>query len=297
MRALPQTMRDALASGATTHARCWAVTRTDGVVLGFTDHDRPLSFDGITFEASTGLNAEAVESSTGLSADSHAVTGALSSEAITDEDIERGFYDGAEVVLWLVDWRDPASRLLLSRGHIGEIRRGRAAFEAEVVGLAERLNQPYGRAYLHACDRRLGDAKCGVDLSDPAYLGTGVVEALIDPHRFMVSGLEGFERGWFDGGRLEWTSGANAGVEGHVKTHLAPSGGATVELWLTPPLPVTAGDGFTVTAGCDKRIETCKGKFNNLMNFRGFPHMPGDDWAASYVNQKGNHDGGSLFRR
>lgn len=297
MRTLPESLRAGLASGVTTHCRCWAVTRTDGVVLGFTDHDRPLSFDGLTFEASSGLNAEAVESSTGLSVDSHTVTGALSSEAITDEDIERGFYDGAEVTLWLVDWKDVASRLLLSRGHIGEIRRGKAAFEAEVVGLSERLNQPTGRAYLHGCDRRLGDAKCGVGLAQPAYRGTAVVQAVVDLQRFAVSGLDGFARGWFDGGRLEWTSGANAGVEGHVKTHLTPAAGAMVELWLSPPLPVTPGDAFTVTAGCDKRMETCRAKFNNLLNFRGFPHMPGDDWAAGYVKQEGEHDGGSLFRR
>lgn len=297
MRTLPETMQEALASGVTTHCRCWSLERMDGVVLGFTDHDRPISFDGITFEARAGLNAEAVESSTGLSVDSHAVTGALTSEAITDDDVERGFYDGAEVTLWLVDWTDPASRLLLTRGHIGEIRRGRAAFEAEIAGLAERLNQPYGRAYLHSCDRRLGDAKCGVDLSQAAFRGTAVVEAVVDPQRYVVSGLDGFARGWFDGGRLEWTSGANAGVEGHVKTHLDPAGGGTVELWLSPPLAVAAGDGFTVTAGCDKRRETCNEKFGNLLNFRGFPHMPGDDWATGYVENGGEHDGGSLFRR
>ena len=297
MRVLPETLRDALASGATTHCRCWSVTRTDGVILGFTDHDRPINFDGIIFEAGAGLNAEAVESSTGLSADSHSVTGALSSEAITDEDVERGFYDGAEVTLWLVDWTNPDSRLLLSKGRIGEIRRGTTAFEAEVVGLAERLNQPYGRAYLHSCDRRLGDAKCGVDLIQPEFRGTAVVEAVLDPQRFAVSGLESFARGWFDGGRLEWISGENAGVEGHVKTHLVTAGDATVELWLSPPLSVSPGDGFTVTAGCDKRRQTCKEKFNNLPSFRGFPHMPGDDWVTSYVKSEGAHDGGSLFRR
>lgn len=297
MRTLPETLRAALASGVTTHCRCWSVTRTDGAVLGFTDHDRPLGFDGMTFEASTGLNAEAVESSTGLSVDSHSIMGALSSDAITDEDIERGFYDGAEVTLWLVDWKDPASRLLLTRGHIGEIRRGKAGFEAEILGLSDRLNWPSGRAYLHGCDRRLGDAKCGVDLSAPAFLGSGTVGEVTDPHRFTASGLASFARGWFDDGLLEWTSGENAGVRGHVKTHRAHTSGATVELWLSPPLPVKPGDGFTVTAGCNKQIETCKEKFNNIMNFRGFPHMPGDDWATGYVKEEGAHDGGSLFRR
>jgi uncharacterized phage protein (TIGR02218 family) len=297
MRTLPETLREALASGCTTLSRCWSIVRTDGVVMGFTDHDSPLSFGGITYEASSGFNAAAIESAIGLSVDSHAVTGALSSQAITDEDVERGFYDGAEVTLWLVDWRDPASRLMLSRGHIGEIRRGKAAFEAEIVSLSERLNQPYGRAFIHGCDRRLGDEKCGIDLSLPIYRGMAVVQTVIDPQRFVVSGLEAFSRGWLDGGRLEWTSGANAGVAGHVKTHLAPFNGTTVELWLTPPLPVLVGDGFTVTAGCDKALDTCIGKFSNLLNFRGYPHMPGDDWAAGYVDTGGQHDGGSLFGR
>ena len=297
MRFVPQTLQDTLATGCTTLCRCWAIARTDDVVMGFTDHDRPLSFDGITFEASSGFNAAAIESATGLSVDTHTVTGALSSQAITDDDVERGFYDGAEVTLWLVDWRDPASRLLLSRGHIGEIRRGKLAFEAEVVSLAERLNQPYGRAFNIGCDRRLGDGKCGIDLSLPIYRGVAVVLSVIDRQRFVVSGLEAFARGWFDAGRLDWTQGANAGVGGHVKTHLNPASGTTVELWLTPPLAVVAGDGFTVTAGCDKSLDTCKGKFSNLLNFRGFPQMPGDDWAAGYVNNGGQHDGGSLLRR
>jgi uncharacterized phage protein (TIGR02218 family) len=297
MRTLPQSLSESLASCCTTLCRCWSVTRTDDVVMGFTDHDKSLSFDGITFEASSGFDSTAIERATGLNVDSHSVTCALSSMAITDADVERGFYDGAEVTLWLVDWRDVASRLLLTRGHIGEIRRGKLAFEAEIVSLSETLNQPYGRAFLNGCGRRLGDAKCGVDLSLPIYRGTAVVETVVDPQRFAVAGLEAFSRGWFDGGHVEWTLGANAGVVGHVKTYLDAAGGGTVELWLAPPLAVEAGDTFTVTAGCDKTLETCRAKFDNLLNFRGFPHMPGDDWVAGYVESGGEHDGGSLFRR
>ncbi len=297
MRSVPNAMRAALEGRATTFCRCWAVARGDGAVLGFTDHDRPVAFDGVTFEASSGLTAEAVESSAGLNVDTHSVQGALSSAAITEADIARGLYDGAEVTMWLVDWTDVSSRLLLSRGSIGEIRRSGAAFEAEVASLAEKLNQPYGRAFLHSCDCRLGDARCGVDLTLPQHRGEGVVTGVIDLQRFAVSGLEGFGRGWFDGGALVWISGANAGGEGQVKTHLAPASGATLELWLTPSIGVVAGDAFTVSAGCDKTMATCKAKFANLLNFRGFPHMPGDDWAGAYVSGEGEYDGGSLFRR
>ncbi len=297
MRSIPNAMRAALERGATTFCRCWSVARTDGTMLGFTDHDRVLAFDGIIFEASSGLTAAAIESSSGLSVDTHSVSGALSSEAISEADIERGLFDGATVTMWLVDWTDVSSRLLLLRGGIGEIRRRGAAFEAEVASLAEKLNQPSGRAFLHSCDRRLGDVRCGVDLSLPQFKGAGVVTGVIDAQRLAVSGIGAMQRGWFDGGALVWLSGANAGVRGQVKTHIAAAAGATLELWLTPPMPVAPGDAFTVTAGCDKTLETCKSKFDNILNFRGFPHMPGDDWAAGYVDGEGDHDGGSLLRR
>ena len=67
-----------LSSGHTTLARCWQVVRKDGVVLGFTDHDRDLSFDGVTYRADTGLSALSLAQSTGLSVDNTEAIGALS---------------------------------------------------------------------------------------------------------------------------------------------------------------------------------------------------------------------------
>lgn len=293
MRVLPKSLTASLAGGATTLCRCWAVERTDGVVLGFTDHDRDLTFDGVTFEAEAGFDATAAEMATGLSVDSHAVTGALRSESINEEDLMRGLYDSAEVTLWLVDWQDVTSRLLVSRGFIGEVRRQGAHLEVEVVGLAERLNQPHGRAYLSGCDARLGDGRCGIDLTASAWRGQAVVTAVLAPQRYRVSGLEGLPSGFFAQGAATWAGGANAGLAGHVKHH----GPDTLELWLAPPAVVETGDTLDVTAGCDKAAETCRAKFSNFRNFRGFPHMPGDDWAAGYPNEGGAHDGGSLFRR
>ncbi len=290
MRALPPSLATALASGATTLARAWAVTRTDGVTLGFTDHDRPLAFEGIAFEAASGLTASALEQAQGLAADSHTVEGALASAAITDADLERGLYDGAEIRHWLVDWTDVAARILISRGTIGEVRRGAAAFEAEVMGLAERLNQPRGRAYLAQCDARLGDPRCGVDLA--AVEATATVTAAAEA-TLTVAGLEGHPSRWFDLGRARWTAGANAGAEARIQAHRAPG---RLTLWRPPAAPAEPGDTLTLVAGCDKSAATCRAKFDNLLNFRGFPFMPGDDWATTYPNSGGPHDGGSLFR-
>lgn len=296
MREIPQLLQASLDSGATTLARCWKVKRRDDMVMGFTDHDQDLNFDGIVFEPESGLTPSALESVTGLAADSHQVSGALSSDRISDVDISTGLYDGATVTLYLVDWRDVAQRIVLARGQIGEIRRGDTAFEAEIVGLSDRLGQPFGRAYLHSCDCRLGEPKCGVDLADPKYLGQGLIGVVNDVQQFSVTGLTGFADGWFSGGVLTWTSGANDGLQAHVKAHLTAGTETVIELWLSPPNTVLPGDVFTITAGCDKTVATCAAKFDNILQYRGFPHMPGDDIAASYPNRGGRHDGGSLFR-
>jgi len=204
--------------------------------------------------------------------------------------------DGAEVTLYLVDWRDVANRAVLSRGLIGQIRRGTLAFEAEITGLADRLNQPTGAAYLPTCSARLGDQVCGVDLTDPAFRGTATVSAVAETQRFTLTGLAAYADGWFAGGAVTWLTGANAGLTGHVKSHVAAGPEAFVELWLSPPLAVLPGDTLEITAGCDKTLDTCIAKFGNVENFCGMPHMPGDDVAARYPNSGERHDGGSLFK-
>ncbi|MEM9734986.1 MAG: DUF2163 domain-containing protein [Pseudomonadota bacterium] len=294
MRTLPAPLAASLASGATTLARCWRLTRRDQVVLGFTDHDRDLSFEGITFQAASGLAASALDRTTGLRVGSHAISGALQAAAVTEADLAAGRYDGAEMVLWLVDWRDVSSRIKLATGHLGEIRRTGTAFEAEVLGLAEALNLASGRAYLRRCDARLGDGRCGVDASQPAFRGTGQVIAEEGPGRLIATGLESYESAWFAEGALLWTGGENLGTGGQVKSHSLGDGLARLELWRAPGAAVAPGDTFEVVAGCDKRAETCRAKFANFLNFRGFPHMPGDDFAAGYPSG-GGHDGGSLL--
>ncbi|MEO1773473.1 MAG: DUF2163 domain-containing protein [Pseudomonadota bacterium] len=294
MRALETALAERLAGGCTTLCRCWQVTRRDGVVLGFTDHDRDLSFDGVTHRAASALSPSVAEASTGLSVDSQTVAGALQSEAIDEADIRLGLYDGAGVQQWLVDWQEPDVRLLLGAGTIGEIRAQGQAFEAEILGLAEAMNRPMGRAYVTSCDSVLGDTRCGIDLTDPAYRAEGVVLAA-NGSALTASGLTGYESGWFTAGSLEWLSGANTGAVQEVRTH-ALLDEAVVETWTAPPFEAVAGDRFVVTAGCDKRMATCRDRFANLVRFRGFPHMPGDDWATGYPTEGDVHDGGSLNR-
>jgi uncharacterized phage protein (TIGR02218 family) len=294
MKTVPPDMQAALDGRATTHCRCWRAQRRDGAVFGFTDHDRDLSFGGTVFEAASGFTATSIEGSLGLSVDNLDVAGALSSASITEDDIARGLWDDAEVEVWLVDWTDTSQRLLLRRGNIGEVSRRRQAFTAELRGLAHRLDQTYGRLFSRTCAWELGDPHCGVAL--PAWTAAGSVVQAYDFRRFTASGLGSFEDRLFRRGLLTWTSGANLGLKMEVKTHSKIGGTVTVELALPMPDMFTAGDAFTIQAGCDKTWETCQARFGNSDNFGGFPHMPGQEIVIGYASQHDLNDGGSLFR-
>jgi uncharacterized phage protein (TIGR02218 family) len=245
--------------------------------MGFTDHDRALSFDGVNYEAKTGFTASEIESSLGLSVDNLEASGALASDRLSEVRIVAGDFDDAEVEVWRVNWQEVSQRVLLKRGSLGEVTRGAHGFSAELRGLAHRLNQPRGRIFQFGCDAVLGDARCGVDASD--YSIEAQVIASTERRVLTLSGVADFDNGYFLRGQLRFLGGTNQGRVGLVKLHRAE----TVELWQPMAGPVLAGERVVVTAGCDKQFATCRTKFANARNFRGFPHMPGDDAVMRYA--------------
>ncbi|UMY18560.1 DUF2163 domain-containing protein [Methylobacterium organophilum] len=297
MRALPPDLAARLADGATTLCHCWRLLRRDGLALGFTDHDRDLAFDGTAFAARTGLEAAEASAELGFAVGGGEVAGALSAAAIAEADVAAGLYDGASVETWLVDWRAPEARLLLDRAEIGEIRRAGTAFVAELRGPMHRLDAESGRTFRAACDAALGEARCGVDLTDPRYRGTGTVAEIASATQLRVSLAASVAEGWFGGGRLAWETGANAGLSADIRTQAGTGTEILLELWQAPARAVAAGDAVTLTAGCDKAFATCREKFANGLNFQGFPHMPGNDFVLRPAPSGGpGLDGGSLFR-
>ena len=295
MKTLPPGLQTHLDGGTTTLCWCWKVTRRDGQVQGFTDHDEAVSFDGVAYEAATGFTASEVQSSLNLAVDNLTVSGALSSASLNEDDLAAGLYDDAELELWRVNWQASDQRVLMRKGNLGQVSRGKTAFQAEVRGLAHKLNQTVGRAYGYSCDADLGDARCTVNLATPDFTGSGTVASAIDARRFTASGLDTYANGWFSGGKIVFASGANAGRGMEVKRHALSAGVVTLELWQAMSEALAAGDAFTVTAGCDKQFSTCKAKFDNALNFRGFPYMPGNDAVVAYPVTGQPLDGGSRY--
>lgn len=282
-----------LGTGVTTTCRCWALTRRDGVVMGFTDHDRLLTFEGVAFRPDTGLSALALQQTTGLSVDNTEALGALSDAAIREADIEAGRYDGAELRSWLVNWQDVTARRLIFRGTMGELRRAGGAFEAELRGLTDALNVPLGRVYQKACSAILGDRDCTFDLDTPGYVSERPAAEVEENRVFRFVEMGGFAEDWFRHGVVRVLGGAAAGLVGLIKRDRSEGAGRVIELWHPLGATVVPGDALRIEAGCDKRLTTCQFKFDNVMNYQGFPDIPGDDWTITDPTKSPRLDGGS----
>jgi uncharacterized phage protein (TIGR02218 family) len=295
MRSIPSALQDKLDSGVTTLCRCWVLTRRDGVKQGFTDHDGNILLDGVLCRAGTGLTASEATAQSGLAVTASEISGALNDDALSEDDLAAGHYDAAAIEAWLVDWSDAALRVLLSQGTLGEVRREGFAFAAEMRGLADRLSERKGRLYTAHCSADLGDARCGIDLTSAAFRGGGAIADLAGTSAFTASGLDDFADGWFTAGRLSWTSGGNTGLAMEVKRHGVSAGAVRIVLWQMMAHALAPGDSFLITAGCDKRFSTCRDRFSNSLNFRGFPHIPGNDFVVRYpLSGEPGHDGSSL---
>jgi uncharacterized phage protein (TIGR02218 family) len=277
MKTISSGLAQHLAGEVTTLATCWQITRRDGVVLGFTDHVRNLEVDGVTYKAASGYTRTAIRGTADLAVDNLDVESVFSDDGISEEDLRAGKYDFAEVRMFLVNYEDLGQGILkLRRGWLGEVTIRDGMYVAELRGMTQRLQMTVGEVYAPDCSADLGDARCGVDLA--ALEESGTVNAVTSATAFETSLAQ--PTSWYDGGELTWTSGANAGQTVAVRSWDPATGMLT--LFLPALYPMQAGDAFTIRPGCDKSFATCQAKFDNAINFRGFPHVPGTDQVLSY---------------
>ncbi|MEP5730942.1 MAG: DUF2163 domain-containing protein [Sulfitobacter sp.] len=294
MAEISEALQAHLEGGLTTICHAWRIKRKDGVTFAFTDHDLPLEFDETTFRPDGGLSAKALSQTTGLSVDNTEAIGALSDAAIREDEIEQGRFDDAEVIAWRVNWSDVSQRWLQFRGTIGEITRVDGMFRAELRGLTEALNRTLGRAYQKPCTAVLGDGQCRFDTSKPGFSATLEVDVEEEGRVFSWESLPDFDDGFFIRGRLDVLSGPAAGLVGLIKHDRLRDGRRSIELWEPIRGDVGPGTQIKLLAGCNKQLETCRVKFDNILNFQGFPDLPGEDWVVAVPKSTGLNSGGSL---
>lgn len=262
--------------------------------MGFTDHDCDLLVDGVKCLAASGLGTKDMTSELGLAASGGEIMGALQAASIREDDIVAGVFDGAEISFWLCDCEPPQDNLLLDVATIGEIKRDETAFIAELRGPAHRLTEDVGRIYEQGCDADFGDRRCGIDLSRADLAGQGRIDGIIVPGRYRVSGLGSFAAGTFTNGTM--TFAGRPGRKFQVRLHAVLGDAVILDLWLAPE-DIAIGESINLVMGCDKSFETCAKQFSNALNFRGFPHMPGNEMVLTIVQDgEPGYDGGSLFK-
>lgn len=275
MKTLSPALAAHIAGEVTTLATCWRLERADGWVRGFTDHDQDLSVDGLVYTASTGFLPSAIKSGADLSVDNLDVDGFLDDDALKAQDLSNGLYDGARIDIFIVNWADLGmGRVMLRRGWLGEVKRADQRFSAEVRGVANKLQQTSGRLYSRLCRTAFGSDECKVDLVP--LTDTLAITALAAGDTFTVP--TGRPSGFYTFGTCTFLSGANAGASTEVLQHINQS----VQLFTPMPRPIAIGDQVRLVAGCDKTPETCSGRYGNILNFRGEPHIPGNDKVFSY---------------
>jgi len=280
MKTLSPALASHLKAELSTLARLIKITRTDSVVLGFTDHDRDLVVDGVTYLADSAFQASAMQARQGLSTDNLDIAGILNSAAISDTDIADGKYDHARVDVYLCNWADLSQGVMqLRRGWMGELVVKGNEYQAELRGLHDLLQRPVGSTFTPECRHVLGDSRCAVSLA--SHTVTGTVTSVLDSGRFYDSARTESDT-TFAYGLLTWTSGANTGKAVEVKSYADK----LFTLWLPQTQSIATGDGYSVYRGCDKRYETCRTIFSNLANFGGFPHLPGVDRMLNYPDPR-----------
>lgn len=286
---MPLPIKGPLNSLLTTDAKhlatLWKIERTDGVVMYFTDHNATIVFGGVNYSPASGFNASARQKTSGLNPQNFEMVGVLDSDAIKQEDLRAGRYREAKITEILVDWRYPFAGSIYSNVYwVTETTFTDGQWNAQMQGMTKWLQAPVGRTFNRNCDTTLGSTRCTINLATQSAGGTvSAVNSSQKRLQFTASPGWGAPANWYNYGNLTWATGLNAGISMEVKTF---TGSNVWTLVLPMPFDIQVGDTFLAISGCDKTHVTCKNKFSNLVNFQGFPFIPGSDKMLAYPDSK-----------
>jgi uncharacterized phage protein (TIGR02218 family) len=274
MRTIPTDLQTHYASGCTTVAWGFRVTRTDAAVYAFTSAQRAVTIGGVEYLAAPGLDVASLASSAGFGVDATELTILADDVLITTADILAGRWDGAGFVLFVFNWADLTDGIDIRMvGTLGVVQPRNGAFVVELRGLQQYLQQPVGAVSTKTCRARLGDTLCAKVLT--SFTVTGTITSVTSSQVFADSARTEADA-YFAEGILTWTGGDNDGLSQKVKTWVQAGGVFTLSVPMVAPVQI--GDTYSVVAGCRKRLdEDCRLKFDNVLNFQGEPHRPNID--------------------
>lgn len=250
-------------------AMIWRIDRRDGVSLGFTSHDRALWLGGLEYRAAPGMLPTAIARRADLSPDSAEIEAVLSHDAIAAADLDSGRFDGARVMVGIVDW-ETGEHASLYHGSIGGTASEGGRFTAELRSAKHDLLADTVPRTSPTCRAQFCGPGCGLSAARFTHEAT---IAMVDAAAAAI-GLSGaLDLGLLRDGALRWIDGADAGLWASV---IAVDGDTLVFDRLPVP-PPAIGDRVILREGCDHTLATCAARFANAVNFRGEPFLPGND--------------------
>jgi len=262
-----------------TLAELYKIEFKDGSVLGLSNHDAEIIYDGVTYYPSVSVSRSAIRSTSEFSVDNLEFTGILDSTYLTDDDLLSGKYDGAEVCVFIINYKSLAGGIVkLRRGQIGNVTYEKGIYKAEIRGMLQKLNKNVIRAYSPECDAEFGNSATGCKFDLSSVTQAGAVVSSSSRKDFLSSGLTIVTGEEFRDGRVEFTSGLNDGITMEVKNCDALG---NIELFLNIPFTISASDTFDIIPGCLKSPTACKA-YDQMVNYRGFPFIKGQKDLYKY---------------
>ena len=205
------------------------------------------------------------------------IDGAIDSEAITENDLRNGFFDNANVELFLAYWSSSrVGTLPLRTSWIGEIQMDGPKYKVDLRGIAQRLAQTFIQQTSLECRYGFCDTKCKLDIAD--YTNSYVISSVESRDTFRVADMEeAFNSNSYQWGLCRFTSGLNEGVEMEILRQF----GNRIQLFLPLNFIMAEDDTVDLILGCSKTWDRC-GDFNNRVNFGGEPFLNGNDILSRY---------------
>lgn len=291
MRTLSSELQALLASRTQLRrADLYTITLLSGTVLRWTSADRDQTFDGTTWSRGPGLRRSSAYWTIGLEAAELTVSvypgdaDTIHGESL-HRAVNRGEFDGAWLVLQRGLAAGPSSDLVgvvdWFAGRIADLSLDSSAITLRARSPLELLESMWPpNVYLSQCWNRLFDGVCGLNAT--TYRESGSVVGSIASNRTSFIGTitknPSTEAHWFRLGRVQFTSGKNAGRTVAVKAFDAATGRIDFATpWIAD---IEAGDTFYAWPGCDKTLTTCGSKYANTVHFRGTPFVPAAETVA-----------------
>jgi len=272
MRPVSPEFNSNIAQNLTQLCRLWSITRKDGEVFRFTDHDKDIPFNGDIYQSNNSFEATAVQSAINSAGSDLDVTVLLNPDTISYQDVMRGLFDEAPVTLQIIQYTDTAAGVLdLFKGNVSTTQLPNTQIGImSLVGGVSRVNRVLTERYSPQCRAIFGDDRCKVNLAP--YTVAFAVSASGTTQTFTAAALASEAANLYTLGTVTWLTGRNKGTSSRVAGNAA----GLVQLLFRPPYQMEPGDTGTITRGCPRTIAACKG-YNNIANYRGEPYVPGDD--------------------